>query len=132
LALNSKNCFKDIQKGKEVPDGYKKISCHFLFDVKFDGRHKSRFVAGGHWTIIPVGSVYSGVLSLEGIQVVTLLAEMNDMELWATDVGNIYLESYTEAKGVLYRRSRIWSTERINVGDCKSIIRFEVIQKQMA
>jgi Reverse transcriptase (RNA-dependent DNA polymerase) len=55
-------------------------------------------VAGGHKTDTPIGSIYSGVVSLEGIRIVTLIAEMNNMELWATDVGNAYLESYTEEK----------------------------------
>ena len=69
-----------------------------VYDVKFDGRHKARFVAGGHRTSTPVDSIYSGVVSLQGIRLVTFLAELNDMELWATDVGNAYLESYTKEK----------------------------------
>ena len=31
---------------------------------------------------------------------VTFLAELNDLELWGTDIGNAYLESYTEEKVV--------------------------------
>jgi hypothetical protein len=45
------------------PEGYKKICCRIVYDVKHDGRHKSRFVAGGHLTEVPVDSVYSGVVS---------------------------------------------------------------------
>ena len=33
-----------------------------------------------------------------GVRMVTLLAELNDMELWSTDIGNAYLESYTKEK----------------------------------
>lgn len=33
---------------KSYPDGYKKINLHFVYDVKHDGRHKARVVAGGH------------------------------------------------------------------------------------
>jgi Reverse transcriptase (RNA-dependent DNA polymerase) len=69
-----------------------------MYDVKFYGRHKAKFVAEGDQTNSLIGSVYSGVVSLEGIRIVTLLVEMNDMELWTTDVGNTYLESYTEKK----------------------------------
>ena len=54
--------------------------------------------AGGHWTSAPVDSTYSGVVSLQGIQIVTFLAELNDLELWGTDIGNAYLESYTSKK----------------------------------
>jgi hypothetical protein len=31
--------------------------------VKHNGRHKSRLVAGGHLTYVPVNSIYSGVVS---------------------------------------------------------------------
>ena len=33
-----------------------------------------------------------------GIRVVTLLAELNDLEIWGSDIGNSYLESYTKEK----------------------------------
>ena len=55
-------------------------------------------VAGGHRTDTPIGSVYSGVVSLQGIRIMTFLAELNEMELWGTDIGNAYLESYTKEK----------------------------------
>ena len=91
-------CFDDLGKGAPIPEGYKKIPCHFVYDVKHDGRHKARMVAGGHRTSTPVDSVYSGVVSLPGIRIVTFLAELNDLELWGTDIGNAYLESYTKEK----------------------------------
>ena len=55
-------------------------------------------VAGGHRTDTPVESTYSGVVSLLGIRIITFLAELNDLELWNTDIGNAYLESYTTEK----------------------------------
>ena len=54
--------FKDIGKGAKVPDGFKNICVHMVYDVKHDGRHYARFVAGGHLTDIPSDSVYSGVV----------------------------------------------------------------------
>ena len=66
--------------------------------MKHDRKHKARLVAGGHRTSTPIDSVYSGVVSLMGVRMVTLLAELNDMELWSTDIGNAYLESYTKEK----------------------------------
>ena len=90
--------FKSLGIGAPVPDGYQKIPCHMVYDVKHDGRYKSRFVAGGHRTSTPVDSTYSGVVSLQGIRIVTFLAELNDLELWGTDIGNAYLESYTSEK----------------------------------
>jgi Reverse transcriptase (RNA-dependent DNA polymerase) len=80
------------------PEGYKKIKVHLVFDVKHDGRHKARLVADGHLTDIPLESVYSGVVSIRGFRIVMFLAELNKLELWATDIGNAYLEAYTSEK----------------------------------
>ena len=77
---------------------YKKIRVHLIFAVKHDGRHKARLVAGGHLTETPVDSVYSSVVSLRGIRILTFLAELNGSAVWATDIGNAYLESYTKEK----------------------------------
>ena len=82
----------------KTPEGYKKIPCHMVYDVKHTVAYKSRFVAGGHQTGSPIGSIYSGVVSLPGIRIVTNIAEINDLEVWGTDVGNAYLESYTTEK----------------------------------
>ena len=90
--------FRDLGKDAPIPSGYKKIPCHMVYDVKHDGRHKSRFVAGGHRTDTPIESTYSAVVSLLGVRMVTFLAELNDLELWGTDIGNAYLESYTSEK----------------------------------
>ena len=82
----------------KTPSGYKKIRVHLVFDVKHDGRHKARLVADGHLTDIPLDSVYSGVVSLRGFRLVVFLAELNQLQLWATDIGNAYLEAYTSEK----------------------------------
>lgn len=89
-----------IDKGKDAipPAGYKKIRCHMVYDVKHDGRHKARLVAGGHLTDTPVESVYSSVVSLKGLRLVVFLAELNGLEVWSTDIGNAYLEAKTKEK----------------------------------
>jgi len=55
-------------------------------------------VAGGHLTGTPLESVYSGVVSLRGLRLVIFLAELNKLKIWATDVGNAYLEADTREK----------------------------------
>ena len=89
-----------VDKGKNFRPGrdYKKITVHLVYSVKHDGRHKARLVAGGHLTDTPVDSVYSSVVSLRGIRLIAFLAELNKLDLWATDIGNAYLESYTKEK----------------------------------
>ena len=67
--------FFDLGNNGKPPNGYTKIKVHFVYAVKYDGRHKARLVAGGHLTEIPVDSIYSGVVSLKGIRLITFLAE---------------------------------------------------------
>jgi hypothetical protein len=95
--LKEYECFIDagIYGQDKPPDGHKKICAHLVFDVKHDGRHKARYVAGGHLTDVPNESVYSGVVSLRGLRMVAFLSELNSLDLWATDIGNAYLEAKT-------------------------------------
>jgi len=96
--LDEYETFQDLGENATVPEGHKKIRVHMVYDVKHDGRYKARLVAGGHMTDTPIDSVYSGVVSLRGIRIVSFLAELNNLQLWSTDVGNAYLESYTKEK----------------------------------
>ena len=84
-----------------IPAEHKKIRVHLVFAVKHDGRHKARLVADGHLTDVPMESVYSGVVSLRGFRLVVFLAELNNLEIWATDIGNAYLEAKTKEKLVI-------------------------------
>jgi hypothetical protein len=94
--LGEYNTFIDKGKGGIPPDGYKKIQCHMVYDVKHDGRHKSRLVAGGHLTDPNTENVYSSVVSLRGIWLVTFLSKLNSLDLEETDIGNAYLEATTK------------------------------------
>ena len=96
--MNVYKVFEDAGKGTSVPEGYKNIRVHFVYDVKHDGRHRARLVAGGHLTDIPVDSVYSGVVSLRGFRLLVFLAELNGLEVWSTNMSSAYLEAYTNKK----------------------------------
>ena len=96
--------FKDTGKAKFLngkvvtPDGFQKIRVHFVYAVKHDGRFKARLVADGHLTKEPVESIYSGVVSLRSLRMVVFLSQLNNLEIWGADVGNAYLEAYTDEK----------------------------------
>ena len=96
--------FKDTGKaqfhnGKVVtPDGFQKIRAHFVYAVKHDGRFKARLVLDGHLTKEPVESIYSGVVSLRSLRMVVFLSQLIDLEICGADVGNAYLEAYTDEK----------------------------------
>jgi Reverse transcriptase (RNA-dependent DNA polymerase) len=96
--LNEYRTFIDKGKGGFPPDGYKKIRCHMVYDVKNARRHKSRLVAGGHLTEPNSERFYSSVVSLRGIRLVTFLSELNKLELWGTDIGNAYIEATTKER----------------------------------
>jgi len=96
--LHEYKTFKDLGKGGKPPEGYWKICVHLVFDVKHDGCHKSRLVADGHLTEVPLVSVYAGIVSLHGICLLVFLAKLNDFDIWATDIGNAYLEVETQEK----------------------------------
>jgi hypothetical protein len=92
------NTFQDLGLKADPPSGYKKIRVHLVYDCKHDGRHKARLVADGHLTVVPVESVYSGVISLRGLRTLVFLSELNGLQTWSTDIGNAYLEAKTKEK----------------------------------
>jgi len=89
---------KDEGIGDTKPAGYQKIRCRMVYAVKHDGRHKARFVAGGHLTPEPEFSVYSGVVSNRSLRIVILTAELNGLELMGADITMAYLEALTKEK----------------------------------
>jgi hypothetical protein len=76
--LDNYDTLKDYGHSGKPPDGYKKIRVHLIFAVKHDWQHKSRLVADGHLTNVPIDSVYSRVVSLRGLR---LLVTRNTKEL---------------------------------------------------
>jgi Reverse transcriptase (RNA-dependent DNA polymerase) len=88
--------FIDKGVGGKDPDGYKRIQCHMIYDVKHDGRHKKCFVVGGYLADPNTEGVYSGMLSFCGIQLITFLGELNKHALGGADIGNAYLEARTK------------------------------------
>ena len=96
--IDEYDTFLDKGKGYNPGKDYTHIRVHLVYAVKHDGRHKARLVAGGHLTETPVDSVYSSVVSLRGVRILTFIAELNESQVWCTDIGNAYLESYTKEK----------------------------------
>ena len=86
------------KKVKNPPKGYHRIKVHLVFAVKFDGRHKARLVADGKLTPEPIENIYSGVVSLRNLRLVIFLGKLNHLDLWGADIGNAYLEAFTDEK----------------------------------
>ena len=90
--------FQDIGYKAKTPSNYQRIRVHLIYDVMHDGRHRARLVANGNLTDVPTESVYSGVVSLQGLRMLLFLAELNDMETWSADITSAYLEAITAEK----------------------------------
>jgi hypothetical protein len=93
--INEYKTFRVLADHEHTPPGYKRIPYHFVFDVKIDGRRKARLVAGGHRTEPPKEDTYSGVVSLEGVRMGFILAQLNNLMVCAGDVGNAFLYGKT-------------------------------------
>ena len=96
--LEEYETFEDKGKLQSPPKGYKFIRVHFVYDCKHDLRRKARMVAGGHMTAPMKDDSYSGVVSLRSIRICLLLGELNGLKVGVGDVGNAYLEAYTQEK----------------------------------
>jgi hypothetical protein len=96
-----KAIYDSTGKVSNGPTGYHKIRVHMIYDIKHDGRHKSRLVADGHLTSVPAESVYSGVVSLRSLRLTTFLSELNQLELWGADISNAYLFSESKEKNYI-------------------------------
>ena len=97
--IMSYEVFKVWPADQPLPTGYKRIPYHIVYDVKFDGRLKSRLVAGGHMSgEVPKEESYSSVVSMEAMRLGFMLAKLNGLVACAGDVGNAFLYGTTREK----------------------------------
>ena len=87
-------------KGKHahLPEGYHHIRVDLVFSIKHNRKYKPHLVDYGHLTKVPLESVYSGVVSLRGLQIVIFLEKFNKLKLKVTHIVNAYLEDETKEK----------------------------------
>ena len=91
--------FKVVPDDEPMPLGYKRIPYHIIHDVKFDGRLKSRLVAGGHRSPeIHKEDRFSTVVSMEAVRIGFMLAKLNGLQVCAGDIGNAHLNAHTNEK----------------------------------
>lgn len=72
---------------------YQEIRNHLVFDVKMDFTRKARMVAGGHMTEAPGSLTYSSVVSRDSVRILLTVAAMNELDVFACDVNNAYLNA---------------------------------------
>jgi hypothetical protein len=91
-------CFKVPDDPSEITDEYQRIPLLWVFAVKFDGRHRSRCVAGGHVTDDIANDYYSGVVDLEIERIAFLIAILHELQIIAADISSAYPQSFTIEK----------------------------------
>ena len=88
-----------MRKGNIQP-GYEHVNVHMIFDINMGGQftRKEILVADGHTTAPPPYITYSSVVSRESVRIAFLLAPLNDLYIFAWDIGNPYLNSKYRGK----------------------------------
>ena len=96
--------------------GYQQIECHMIFDIKMDGNftRKARLVAGGHTTNTPASVTYSSVVTRDSVRIAFTIAALNNLDVFAADVGNAYLN--------VPCREKIWFTAGDEFGTDKGSV----------
>ena len=85
---------KEMRDCKVLPR-YQDIGCHMILYINMEGSfiRQARFVAGGHTNDLPSLTTYSSVLSTESVSIVFMIAALNDLDVFAADIGNSYLNA---------------------------------------
>ena len=58
-----------------------------------DFTRKARWVAAGHKTPDPIRSTYAGLVSKESVKIAFTYAALNDLDVFAADIQNAYLQA---------------------------------------
>ena len=71
-----------------------------IFDIKMYGKftRKVRLVAYRHTTVPPSSITYSSVVYRKIVVIAFLLASLNDLDIFACDIGNAYLNAKCREK----------------------------------
>jgi Reverse transcriptase (RNA-dependent DNA polymerase) len=97
--LNVSPAFKFVDDDK-IPEFWKPVVVHMIFDVKMDLTQKARLVANGHETEVPTESTYSTVVTGDSIRLAFMLAALNGLDILSGDIQNAYINA--ESKEKLY------------------------------
>jgi len=88
--------FDFLDPNANTPPGYTFMPCRLIFDVKMDFTHKARYVAQSCFAENNIsGSTYAGVVSRESVRIVFTYAALHDLNIYAADMQNAYLQAPT-------------------------------------
>ena len=84
-----------------VPDGYLRLRCMLVFDIKQDGTRKARLVADSSNTPSYTDS-YSSVIAPEHVRLALFVATLNALDHEMIDLENFYLHALTKEQAYTY------------------------------
>lgn len=90
--------FEILDENQIAPQGWHPVTGHLVFDVKMDFTRKARFVLDGHKTPDVIGSSYAGVVSRDSVRIAFTYAALNDLNIFAADIRNAYLQAPSSRK----------------------------------
>ena len=111
---NSRFTFNFLEREDHAPVGYKKITCHLIFNVKTNLTSKSRYVAGGHITDTPFYVTYVSVASRDSVRLAFLIVALNDLDILAGDIHKAFLNAPTKDKVFFYAGDE-WKSDQWKV-----------------
>ena len=97
-SLIKMDCFKFHDKTYNPGPDYQRTTLHIIFDVKQDLRRKARLVAGGHLVDLVTAPTYSSTVKSISVQLLHLIAHKHNMKHLCGDIGNAYVNAYTNEK----------------------------------
>ena len=106
---NVEIAFKFLDDGTRLPIAFKQITCHLIFDIKFDLTRKARYVGGGHLTKVSPSLSYSSVVSRDSVRIMFLIAALNDLDIKMCNIGNAYCNAETRER-LWFRAGKEWGS----------------------
>ena len=97
-SLRDLDTFKILKEGFDSTE-YQCAPLIYAWDIKFDGRRKSRLVANDKATIGPPESdIWSGVVNIKSVKIILFLAKLNGLKILIADISSAYLMADTKEK----------------------------------
>ena len=84
-----------MDDGTKLPIGFMTISCHLIFDIKFDLTRKARYVGRGQQRYVSPSIFHSSVVSRDLVIKMFLIDTLYDLDVKMCDICDVYLNSKT-------------------------------------